>query len=348
MNQESYLQWLVRETPTHWWHDSGDPSELEAGLAHYASGVTTNPVLTAQALRSQPDYWRNRIDKSWQGEKGDQKVELLMKVVATEIAARMEPQFRASDKAEGYVCAQVSPSKAGDRNTMLAMATRFHSWAPNIAVKLPVTAAALDVLEECIAQGITVTATVSFTVPQVIAVAERHRKGIARARKNGIQPGHCFAVIMIGRLDDYLRDLAHDQGAMVSEEDIRQAGLSVVKNAYAIFQEQTYEAVLLVAALRGTYHMTGLAGGKLIMSIHPVYQKQLLLPGIPREKNIQQPVASDVIDRLNVLPDFKRAYDPDGMPPDQFLSYGLTQRTLAQFQEAGWSMLEGFSPVKSD
>ena len=59
----------------------------------------------------------------------------------------------------------------GDIAEALAMARRFHAWAPNIAVKLPVTAAGLDVLEDCIAEGITVTATVSFTVPQVVAVA---------------------------------------------------------------------------------------------------------------------------------------------------------------------------------
>ena len=47
----------------------------------------------------------------------------------------------------GYVCAQVNPSRAGDRDCMAAMAKRFHNWAPNIAVKLPATLAGLDVLE---------------------------------------------------------------------------------------------------------------------------------------------------------------------------------------------------------
>jgi hypothetical protein len=28
MAHESYLQWLVHETPTTWWHDSADPDEL--------------------------------------------------------------------------------------------------------------------------------------------------------------------------------------------------------------------------------------------------------------------------------------------------------------------------------
>jgi transaldolase len=225
---------------------------------------------------------------------------------------------------------------------MLAMARRYHRWAPNIAVKLPVTAAGLDVLEECVAQGITITATVSFTVPQVVAVAERHRRGAARARQAGIVPGHCFAVIMIGRLDDYLRDVARDSKAGVTEADIRQAGLAVSKRAYRILKAEGYEAVVLVAALRGTYHMTELSGAELIMSIHPRYQALLLEPGVPREERIDLPIEAEVTDRLCVMPEFVRAYEPDGMRPGEFIAFGATQRTLSQFNEVGWAMLKSF------
>jgi transaldolase len=173
----------------------------------------------------------------------------------------------------------------------------------------------------------------------VVAIAERHRAGIARARQAGIEPGHCFAVIMIGRLDDYLRDVARDNGVSISESDLRKAGLAVTKRAYKIYKAEAYEAILLVAALRGTYHMTELAGAELIMSIHPKYQALLLEPGVPREQRIDQPVDSGAIARLQTLPEFVRAYDPDGMRPEDFITYGVTQRTLTQFDHAGWSSL---------
>jgi transaldolase len=225
---------------------------------------------------------------------------------------------------------------------MLAMARRFSRWAPNIAVKLPVTAAALDVLEDCVAEGITVTGTVSFTVPQVIAVAERHRRGIERACAAGLVPGHCFAVIMIGRLDDYLREVAADNRAPLSESDIRQAGLAVTKRAYRIYQERAYEAVLLVAALRGEHHLTELAGAGLVMSIFPSWQDAFVAHDLPREERIHCPVPDDVIERLSGIPEFVRAYEPDGMRPEEFISYGVTQRTLCQFAEAGWKLMENF------
>jgi transaldolase len=221
------------------------------------------------------------------------------------------------------------------------MARRFHAWAPNIAVKLPATAAGLDVLEDCIADGITTTATVSFTVPQVIAVAERHRAGIARARASGIEPGKCFAVIMIGRLDDYLREIAHDSLAAVAESDICQAGLAVAKRAYSMYKARSYEAVLLVAALRGDYHLTELAGADLLMSIHPSYQGNFVTRDFAREERIDSAIPADVIGRLEALPEFVRAYEPDGMMPAEFMAFGLAQRTLSQFSEA-WKQMETY------
>jgi transaldolase len=165
-------------------------------------------------------------------------------------------------------------------------------------------------------------------------------RSIRRARARGIEPGKCFAVIMIGRLDDYLREIAHDRQAAVSEDDIRTAGLAVTKRAYAIYRERGYDAVLLVAALRGTYHLTELAGGALLMSIHPSYQEPFVTQDFPREPRIDAPVARDALERLLEIPDFVRAYEPGGMQPAEFACFGTTQRTLSQFTEVGWKELE--------
>ena len=97
-----------------------------------------------------------------------------------------------------------------------------------------------------------------------------------------------------------------------------------------------------MAALRGTYHMTELAGAELIMSIHPRYQAILLEPGIPREQRIDLPVEPQAIERLQNMPEFVRAYELNGMKPHEFIAFGATQRTLSQFDQVGWAMLEAF------
>jgi transaldolase len=316
---------------------------LDLGLDRGAIGVTTNPFLSNIALNTERARWADEIaDVLARGLPAEQKAEALMRIPVGKCAAKLMPQFEASGGTAGFVCAQVNPGRAGDRECMLAMAKRFHAWSPNIAVKLPATAAGLDVLEECAAEGITTAATVSFTVPQALAIADRHRAGQRRARTNGVEPGRCFAVLMIGRLDDYLRDVAHDNQATVSESDIRQSGLAVTKRAYAMYREHGYDAVLLVAALRGPYHLTEIAGADLIMSIHPTPQCFFCDQDHPREVRIDAPVAADVIERLRTMPEFVRAYEPDGMTPDEFIGYGVSQRTLCQFNEVGWKLMENW------
>jgi transaldolase len=343
MEQEGYLSWVINNTRSKWWHDSADPVELKRGLERGAVGVTTNPCLSNLSLSQNRQKWANEIQNVLSHNlEPESSAEALMKIVVTFVAQQLMPEYDRSGQEMGYVCAQVNPARAGNRKVMLPMARRFHAWSPNIAVKLPATAAGLDVLEDCTAEGITATLTVSFTVPQAIAIAERHRRGIARAKKNGVEPGRCFAVIMIGRLDDYLRDVAHDFQAAISEADIRQAGLAVTKRVYSIYTQREYEAVLIVAALRGTYHVTELAGAEIVISIAPPYQQMLLSKDISHEQRIQEEVPSDVIERLCTLPEFVRAYDPEGMSPKDFITYGVTQRTLTQFSEVGWKLLERF------
>jgi transaldolase len=343
LSSGTYLNWVIENTPTAWWHDSADPVELQLGLDSGAIGVTTNPYLSSVALAKHRAAGAKDVDSVLaRNLNSEQKAEELMRQVVVRAAAMSRPHHDRSGGKNGYVCAQVNPSRAGERDSMLAMARRFHAWAPNIAVKLPAVSAGLDVLEDCIAEGITATATVSFTVPQVIAIAERCRAGRHRAKRNGIKPGECFSVLMIGRLDDYLREVALDNRSPVNESNIRQAGLAVTKRAYSIYRERGYEAVLLVAALRGSYHLTELAGAELLMSIAPSAQEWFISRDHPREERIEKGVASDVIQRLYAMREFVKAYEPDGMAPKDFISYGVSQRTLCQFIEAGWKLLEGF------
>ena len=343
MGNRTYLDWVLTNTRTRWWHDSAEAAELQLGLERGAVGVTTNPFLANLALVKDRALWGPAIEAVLaQKLPGEQKAEALMRIAVTCTAEELEDEFAGANGESGFVCAQVNPLHAGDRDCMLAMARRFHRWAPNIAVKLPATGAGLDVLEDCVAEGITATATVSFTVPQVVAIAERHRAGIARAQANGVAPGKCFAVIMIGRLDDFLREVAHDNRTAVSESDIRQAGLAVTKRAYRLYRERGYEAVLLVAALRGDYHLTEIAGADLIMSIAPAFQQLFVTGDLPCEERIDRPIPDDVIERLRQMPEFVRAYEPDGMKPAEFVSFGATQRTLSQFCEVGWKLMESY------
>jgi len=341
MQLQSYLQWLSESTATRWWCDSGVPSEIDLAFQHGAVGITTNPPLSATAISLKPVEWRAQIEEiSKSAADPSTKAQELIRLVVTQGAQKLSPLFVRTSGKLGYICAQVDPANAGNREEMLAMGRRFAAWAPNISVKLPATSAGLDVLEELSSEGIAVTGTVSFSVPQMLAIAEAHARGVRRALANGKTPAPCNAVLMIGRIDDYLAEVSVDNRTKASSDDIRKAGLAIAKRAYALFKERKYAAKILVAALRGTYHATELAGADLILSIHPKYQKPLMESNVPKEEKYLAQIEPQVLERLYTIKEFVRAYEPDGLSPKEFISFGVTQRTLSQFSEAGWKLLE--------
>jgi transaldolase len=187
----------------------------------------------------------------------------------------------------------------------------------------------------------TTVGTVSFSVPQAVEIARRQTLGAARAEKAGINPGQAFSVVMVGRQDDYIRDISRDSRINLAEEDIIQAGTAIIKRAYAIVKASSYSSILMPAGLRGGYHVIALAGADMSMSIADTIQNILAAEKPPFEENIDKPVSQDIIDRLCRIPEFARAYEPDGMKVSEFLSYGLSQRTLSQFSEA-WLHIQEF------
>ena len=68
---------------------------------------------------------------------------------------------------------------------MVAQAVGFDRLAPNIIVKFPTTVAGLAAMEEASYRGISVNATVSFSVSQAIAAAEAVERGIERREADG-------------------------------------------------------------------------------------------------------------------------------------------------------------------
>ncbi len=336
-----YLKWLS-ETASYWWNDSAVLADMDEAIENGATGVTTNPLLVKRALFANPDDWRPFVQGA-KGLKENEKIEELIRSVTVPIAKKLLPIYEKTNAQEGYVCAQVNPNFQGDAEAMVRMGRRLAGWAPNIAVKLPATLAGVEAVEELSSAGITTVGTVSFTVPQALEIARRQHLGAQRAKASGVKPGGAFSVIMVGRLDDYLRDVARDQKAAVRESDLIQAGTACIKRAYRMFEELGYASRLMPAGMRGGYHAAALSGAKMSMSIAANIQASLREETELVER-IQEPVAKDVIERLRTLREFVRAYEPDGMKPEEFITYGTTQRTLSQFVEAGWAPL-GEYPV---
>jgi transaldolase len=146
--------------------------------------------------------------------------------------------------------------------------------------------------------------------------------------------------LMVGRLDDYLRDVAQDRDLAIGEDDIRQAGTACIKHAYTLFQERGYDTFLMPAGCRGAYHISALSGAKMIMSISPKIQDELVsLDEQQFVTRIDEPVDPATLERLLTLDEFARAYRADGMQAEEFITFGSTNRTIDQFINSGWNPL---------
>ena len=341
MIANSYLRWLSASTPSIYWHDSAMISELDEAIVNGAVGVTTNPFLVNATLRTMPGYWLQQAVSVDASLDGDARAESLIRQVTGVIGAKVVP-YRSLGYGKGYFCAQLNPNKPGQSTAMLEQASRY-DWASNLVIKIPATRAGIVVLEELVSRGCNVAATVSFTVSQVLAAGEAFKRGASKARANGIQPGLGIAVLMVGRLDDYLRDVMHDSSAAATESDILWAGTAAIKRAYGIFEERQYECILMPAGCRGPYHITELAGARMIMSIAPKIASQLALLEEPFTERIGLPVDKAILDRLMTMGEFRKAYEPDGMAEEDFITFGSVNRTLTQFCDNGWNPLQTFT-----
>lgn len=341
MGENAYLKWLSGSGSVYWHDAAVRAGQLEA-FSNGAVGMTSNPFLIQKTLHDDRGFWAERLAKLPKGLAGDEKAEALTQLVVSYYLEEARPLFETGAPCAGYICAQTSPLHCGDADYIAEQAKRYAVWGPNLMIKFPATRAGIEAYEECAAQGMNVAATVSYTLPQVLAVAEAAERAKKRAAANGVKTGLTAAVMMAGRLDDYLRDVAHDTRASVSESDVTTAGLACMKKAYRIFRERGYSTYILPAGLRGANQVREMAGARVIFSISPAIAG-MLAPDAPQEARADVPVEQEVIDRLMTMPEFRKAYEEDGLRPEEFMSYGVVNRTIDQFINDGWNMLTGFA-----
>lgn len=346
---KNYLEWLAQDTPTKWWHDSAIPSEIDEAIRDGALGVTTNPVLTYKSLQAVPEFWQPQVDEIPENLSPSERAEALLKIIAVHAAGKFKWIYDKTSGQHGYALGQLNPAICADTKAMLAQALRFASWGENIAVKLPTVKAALPVIEELASRGIAVCTTLNFSVSQALAAGEAYERGSAKARVKGITVKPCFIVQQGGRLEDYLRDVALDNDINVSQDDIMHAGNTICKKVYRLFRERGITAKIMPAGLRGVHHLSEMAGADMVFSLQARIQKMVKEAQLPRQERIDEQTSEDVIVRLKRLLEFIHAFEEDGMNPNDFITFGVTQKTLSQFYWTGWVLLETYgSKVKSD
>jgi transaldolase len=317
-------------TGTEYWNDGCVRDEISYALARGAVGATSNPSLVLEAMRKESAHWTERVRSLHAASPSLPEDELtwtLIEEMAVGSAALLE--------GHGRLSLQTNPTYYGDAERMTAQAIRFAGLAPNMQVKLPATAAGVAAIEEATFAGVSINATVSFTVPQALAVGEAVERGLRRREAAGLSIAAMSPVctLMFGRLDDWMRAIVERDQLSINPGALDWAGIAVVKRAVVLYRERGYRTRLLGGAFRHLLHWTELVGGEdLILTIPYPWQVRFNASGLTPGPRLDVPVDPALVaELLALLPDFRRAYEPDGLAVAEFDGYGATVRTLRGF-----------------
>jgi transaldolase len=327
----------VALTATDVWNDSCEPAELEYAIAFGAVGATANPTIVMEVWRRDPTYWRTRT-RELAASLAEATERDIAWAVVEEMSRRgarlLEPAYEARAGRAGRLSMQTDPTLWRTPGPMLDQGRHFDTVAPNVIVKFPATSAGIGVMEEATAAGVSINATVSFSVAQAVAAAEAVERGLRRREAAGLPTERMGPVVtlMMGRLDDWLRVLSERDGIVVHPEALPWAGVAVFKAAYAIFRQRGYRARLLGAAIRHHLHWSELIGGDVIVTLPAAWQRRFNGSRVEVRPRIDDPVPSWILDELRAgFPDFVRAFEPDGLGRADFDAFPPTVRTLRQF-----------------
>ena len=75
-----------------------------------------------------------------------------------------------------------------------------------------------------------------------------------------------------------------------------------LRSTVKIYEENGFEPTIMPAGLRGTYHVTELAGAKMVFSVAPKIQKMLSDANPDKTERINIPIDKKVISRLMTMP----------------------------------------------
>ncbi len=334
---DSPLGRTIATTGTDIWNDSCAVDELEYAISFGAVGATANPTIVVDVWKADPERWRGRVRTLAEQLPDATEIDLAWAIVeemSLRAAPLLLPAFEASGGRGGRLSMQTDPTLFRSFDRMLAQGEHFASLAPNIIVKFPATMVGVRVMEEATYRGVNVNATVSFSVPQAVAAGEAVERGLRRREAKGLPVDDMGPVItvMMGRLEDWLKVQTERDGIVADPAAIPWSGVAVFKRTVAEFRARGLRARPLGAAIRHHLHWSELIGGDVVLTMPAAWQRRFNASSIEVRPRMDDPIHPAILDELQSrFPDFVRAYEPDGMTPDEFDTFGPSARTLRAF-----------------
>lgn len=204
--QSVWLDYIRRDLIT-----SGELKRLidEDGLR----GITSNPSIFEKAIAGSADYADFLDQLRAQGLSSGDMYERIAVRDIQDSADLLLPVYKATNKRDGYVSLEVSPTLARDTKATIEEARRLWKTVarPNIMIKVPGTPEGVPAVRQLISEGININITLLFAQEAYVKVAEAYVDGLELAQKagkdiSGIASVASFFVSRIDSLVDSMID----------------------------------------------------------------------------------------------------------------------------------------------
>jgi transaldolase len=231
------------------WLDDVSRDRLRSGSLeglirdHGVSGVTTNPTIFEKAIAGSTAYAAHLCELATLAVPVEQAVRLLTTYDVRAACDLLRPVYEQTGGIDGRVSIEVDPRLAADAERTQAEA-RLLWWLvdrPNVMVKIPATADGLAAISACLAEGISVNATLIFSLDRYSAVMEAYLSGLEQALDSGLDVSRITSVasFFLSRVDAAV-DPQLD--AVGTDAAARLRGKTAIANARLAYQR--FEEVL--------------------------------------------------------------------------------------------------------
>lgn len=343
---KNYLHRVHSQTETRFWVNNPTGGDIEKALAAGAAGCTTNPAYAAKLLQDEPEYINKEIDEViLEINDCEQAAPIVYQRIVSRIIDKFAPVYDGSDGKIGFVTVQGDPRNDEDANaTFKNVLENRNKLGSSYMAKIPVVHGSLKALESCVENNIPICATEVFSIAQAMHMGEIYQ---AASLRTGNHPPFYLTHIS-GIFDEYLQKVAVREGIAISPEILGQAGCAVARKQYRMMKERGYEAIMLGGGARELKHFTGIVGGNAHITINWNTAAELIEEDLPVESKIDFDTPSEVIAELSAkFPDFKKAYEEDGLNVNSFAQYGPVQLFRNSFLNGWFTLLAAICKRKT-
>lgn len=191
-------------------------------------GITSNPSIFEKAIANSSDYDTSLSAFITNNPDGDARAAFFHLAIEDiqQAADMLRPVYDESNGVDGYVSLEVSPDIANDTQASIKEAQELFLRVdrPNAMIKIPATKAGVPVIEQLIADGINVNATLLFSVDRYVEVAKAYIRGLSARHARGLPINNIASVasffvsrvdsILDKALDDHHQETNHLKGKM--------------------------------------------------------------------------------------------------------------------------------------